>query len=107
MKSSHLLQEARRRAGLTQAEFARRVGTSQSAIARWESGGVRPPLETLARLVRACGFELSLSLEPVDGEDAALIEHNLSLTPAQRLDQLARTVALITAGRASLRSRAG
>ena len=44
--------------GLTQAEMAARMGTTQSAIARMEGGGVRPTLETLERLARAVGQEL-------------------------------------------------
>ena len=49
------LREAR---GLSQAELARRVGTSQSAIARLEAGGVDPKLDTLTRLGRALDAEL-------------------------------------------------
>jgi transcriptional regulator with XRE-family HTH domain len=45
--SADLLREARLRAGLTQRELARRAGTSQPAIARWESGEVIPGLERL------------------------------------------------------------
>lgn len=45
-------------AGLTQAELARRMGTTQSAIARVEGGGARPTLETLEKLAAAVGGEL-------------------------------------------------
>ncbi|HUP69366.1 MAG TPA: helix-turn-helix transcriptional regulator [Acidimicrobiales bacterium] len=45
-------------AGLTQAELAERMGTTQSAIARMEGGGSRPTLETLERLAKAVGAEL-------------------------------------------------
>lgn len=47
----------RTEAGLTQAELARRMGTTQSAIARIEGGGSRPTLETLERLAAAVGKE--------------------------------------------------
>jgi len=45
-------------AGLTQAELAQRMGTTQSAIARMEGGGARPTLETLEKLAAAVGAEL-------------------------------------------------
>jgi transcriptional regulator with XRE-family HTH domain len=48
----------RTEAGLTQAELARRMGTTQSAIARIEGGGARPSLDTLERLAVAVGKEL-------------------------------------------------
>ena len=45
-------------AGLTQAELADRMGTTQSAIARMEGGGTRPTLETLEKLANAVGADL-------------------------------------------------
>lgn len=48
----------RAKAGLTQAELADRMGTTQSAIARMEGGGSRPTLETLEKLAAAVGGEL-------------------------------------------------
>lgn len=45
-------------AGLTQAELAGRMGTTQSAIARMEGGGTRPTLETLEKLASAVGADL-------------------------------------------------
>ena len=56
--------EARSRAGLTQEELARRMGTTQSAIARLESGRVRPSTKTLEKLAQATGTHLKVSLEP-------------------------------------------
>jgi transcriptional regulator with XRE-family HTH domain len=55
---------ARARAGLTQAEVARRVGTTQSAIARLESGAGKhsPSVATLQRYARALGFRLEIRL---------------------------------------------
>lgn len=49
--SSEDLQELRRKAGLTQAELASRVGISQSLIARIERGQVNPSLATLRRIL--------------------------------------------------------
>jgi transcriptional regulator with XRE-family HTH domain len=48
----------RTEAGLTQAELAERMGTTQSAIARMEAGGTRPTLDTLEKLAAAVGGDL-------------------------------------------------
>jgi transcriptional regulator with XRE-family HTH domain len=48
----------RTEAGLTQAELAGRMGTTQSAVTRMEGGGVRPTLETLEKLASAVGGDL-------------------------------------------------
>lgn len=48
------IREGRRRAGLTQAELARRVGTSQPAINRYERGVASPSDATLRRILQAC-----------------------------------------------------
>lgn len=61
-----LIREARRRAGLTQAELAKRVETSQSAIARYERARAMPDLATLHRITEACGLELRLTLAEPD-----------------------------------------
>ena len=51
--SAELLR-ARLRAGLSQAELAKLMRTSQSAVAAWESGARTPGVEALERLARAC-----------------------------------------------------
>ena len=53
-----LVYRLRAEAGLTQAELADRMGTTQSAIARMEGGGTRPTLETLEKVAVAVGSEL-------------------------------------------------
>lgn len=53
-----LVYRLRIEAGLTQADLAHRMGTTQSAIARMEGGGTRPTLETLEKLAVAVGGEL-------------------------------------------------
>ena len=53
-----LVHRLRHDAGLTQAELAERMGTTQSAIARIEGGGTRPTLETLEKLAAAVGADL-------------------------------------------------
>jgi transcriptional regulator with XRE-family HTH domain len=57
--------KARVRAGLSQAELARRMKTTQSTIARLESGRVHPSTRTLTRLAQATGHRLKISFEPL------------------------------------------
>ena len=59
-----LLIEARTRSNLTQAELAERMGTSQSTIARLESGKAKPTLSTLRKLAKATGTRLKITFEP-------------------------------------------
>lgn len=56
--------DARTRAGLTQAQVAKRMGTSQPVIARLESGRRKPSLATLERYAKATGHELRIALVP-------------------------------------------
>lgn len=56
--------EARGRAGLTQEEAARRMGTTQAVVARLESGRVKPSTRTLERFAKATGTRLRISSEP-------------------------------------------
>ena len=62
---SELLVQARRGADLSQAELARAAETSQSALARYESGVTEPSVATLERVLRACGQQLQLTTAPV------------------------------------------
>ncbi|MEK7114114.1 MAG: helix-turn-helix transcriptional regulator, partial [Patescibacteria group bacterium] len=54
--------DARNKKGMTQAEIARRAGTTQSSIARFESGRTNPTLEFASRLSRALGAKLEIHL---------------------------------------------
>jgi transcriptional regulator with XRE-family HTH domain len=85
-RTSTLLRDARRAAGLTQAGLASRLGTTQSAIARLERDGANPRIETLDRALRACGRELSLDARPHKSSiDETLVAARLRLTPGERL----------------------
>jgi DNA-binding XRE family transcriptional regulator len=53
-----LLTEARERGGLTQTEVARRMGTTQPAIARFEGGDIDPRLSTVERYAQVVGLRL-------------------------------------------------
>lgn len=54
--------DARNKKGMTQAEIAKRAGTTQSAIARFESGRTNPTLDFASRLSRAVGAKLEIRL---------------------------------------------
>jgi transcriptional regulator with XRE-family HTH domain len=83
--SGRLIREARRLGGLTQAELARRLGTTQSAVSNWERGRDTPRVDTLARILEACGFEADMTFRRLDDVDRAQIRENLAMTPAERL----------------------
>jgi ribosome-binding protein aMBF1 (putative translation factor) len=59
--------EARARAGLTQEEVAERMHTSQTVIARLESGRGKPSTRTLERFAEATGSRLRIVFEPAVG----------------------------------------
>ena len=88
MKGASIVREARLRAGFTQQEMADRLGTTQSVVSRWEAGAVSPSLETLAKIVRACGLELQLRLAEADDHDSGLASLDAALTPEGRLDRM-------------------
>lgn len=70
-KIGHLIAQIRQERGLSQSEFAKKVGTSQSAINRIEHGRQNLSLETLARisdvlnkqLINISSNEISLKIE--------------------------------------------
>jgi ribosome-binding protein aMBF1 (putative translation factor) len=55
---------ARVTAGLTQEQLAKRMATTQSVVARLESGRTRPSTETLERFAAATGTRLRITFEP-------------------------------------------
>lgn len=63
------LGEARGEANPSQAEIARRMGTSQPAVARLESGRGNPSLATLRRYAEATGTKLRISFERLTEAD--------------------------------------
>lgn len=86
MHTATTLRNARRTAGLTQRELAARARIAQPAIARIETGGVIPRVDTLERLLRACGHNLEVTRRAGAGIDRSVIRQLLRLTPRQRLD---------------------
>lgn len=86
-----LVREMRLAAGLSQRALARRAGTSQPAVARYERGAAAPSWGTLQRLAAACGQRMRLDAEAVpEPHDVELAELLLGLTPLERLRALQR-----------------
>jgi ribosome-binding protein aMBF1 (putative translation factor) len=56
--------KARAAAGLTQEQLAKRMKTTQGAVARLESGRSLPSTRTLKRFADATGHRLKISFEP-------------------------------------------
>jgi len=63
MNVPELLRASRQERGLTQAQLARRAGTTQSYIGRIERGEVSPSVQTIQRLLYAMGRRLTLGVE--------------------------------------------
>ena len=83
-----LVREARRRAGLSQRELADKARTSQSAIARLESGRTRPAFDDVLRLVRLCGMDLHVTMEKRDDSDWMQAQELRQLTPEDRMKRM-------------------
>ncbi|HEY2537676.1 MAG TPA: helix-turn-helix transcriptional regulator [Solirubrobacteraceae bacterium] len=83
-----LLKNARRQAGLTQAQLGLRLGVSQAAVAKLEKSESNPRIATLRDVLRMTGRRLVLAAEPIDGEVCeTVVAGHLELSPAQRLAQ--------------------
>ena len=100
-----LVREARKRAGLTQAELGRRAGVPQSTVARIESGARTPSTDLVERLVRAAGFEIRCRLGEPDSGTRSLFEATLRQTPAERLSGAARAARFALRGRSRMAER--
>jgi transcriptional regulator with XRE-family HTH domain len=87
MTPATLVRHARESAGLTQAELAERLGTTQPVVARLERRGSNPTWMTLVRALNATGYELELTRRrpspvPLDLDQ---LRERLRLSPAERL----------------------
>jgi transcriptional regulator with XRE-family HTH domain len=84
-----LLASARQRAGLTQADLAKRLAISQAAVAQLERADANPRVATLDRALRAAGFELVITVRSRHSAvDDSLIRQQLELDPAERVHGL-------------------
>lgn len=79
-----LLQLARMKADLTQAQLAERAGVPATMISAYERDKRQPTMMTLLRLVHAAGFELHMQLEPYDDHDDVLAALEAARSPQER-----------------------
>ena len=62
MAGADIITQARMREGISKRELARRAHTSPAAIVEYESGRRSPTVDTLARLIDACGLGYNITL---------------------------------------------
>jgi transcriptional regulator with XRE-family HTH domain len=58
-----LMFETRVGAGMNQAQLAVALGTTQEAVAAWESGAEVPRVDVLERLAQVCGKRLHIRID--------------------------------------------
>lgn len=102
MSGGDLIREARRRAGLTQQQLAERLGTTQSALARIESGRTEPSFRRVVAIVRACGLDLEPHLVAADDADWSVASLNLSLDVDTRVRNHRKALRFATAGQEAI-----
>lgn len=106
LRTGLLVREVRRLAGLTQSKLAERVGTTQSVVSRWERGVESPRVETLGRILAACGFEADLVFRRHDDVDRSQILGALNSTPGTRLTSNRNVAQFAQKGRRAMPARA-
>src|SRR3954470_7129291 len=84
MIAGRLLVHARRQAGLSQRDLARRACVPHSTVARIELGRLAPRTDTLERLLRVAGQTLGTEAALGAGVDRSQIRELLALTPGER-----------------------
>jgi transcriptional regulator with XRE-family HTH domain len=99
MSIADLVRDARRRAGLSQAQLAERAGVPRSTVGRIESGARIPSTELVERLVRAAGLQISVFLSEPDPDMETLFERTLRRSPAERLADATRIARFVLRGR--------
>jgi len=88
--TQELLERARRLAGLSRAELARRSGASRPTLAAYAAGSKSPTMSTAERIVAAAGFALDIVPRPVfreaavGGGHAVYVPDSLPRLPVER-----------------------
>jgi uncharacterized protein len=93
MNVAATVRQARARAGLSQADLAKKAGTSQPALARYETGAALPTIPTLERLLGGCGLRLELHTSDADDRATSANSVRSQLGPlAQQLRRNRRSL---------------
>jgi transcriptional regulator with XRE-family HTH domain len=82
-----VIREARLRAGLSQGQLGERIGRDRTQIARWERDAVSPSFDVVMEIVRVCGFDLHLDLQPLIPVDDDVIREWVELSPQERIER--------------------
>lgn len=62
LEISRMIREARKRSGMSQKEFASKMGVTQSLVSRWESGECNYTVDTLAQICLALNLTMNCPL---------------------------------------------
>ncbi|MGV1035136.1 MAG: helix-turn-helix domain-containing protein [Microbacteriaceae bacterium] len=79
-----LIREGRKRQRLTQAQLAELAGTTQSAIARLESGRTSPSFDSVLHFLRLMGLDLDIMLIERDDADWSQAQNLMKLSSEER-----------------------
>lgn len=84
------LRDARRAAGVTQAQLSIRTGIAAPGLSRIENGHESPSFERFASYMEALGFAPTVELAELGGSEAdpAHLAAETEMTPSQRLESL-------------------
>ena len=85
MTAGKIIREARKVAGLSQQELAELAGVPRQSIARWEQGTVEPGFDTVRRLLRSCGYDITLIRYVPDETVDDRLSGKRDLTPQERV----------------------
>lgn len=90
MTTGQLIRAARKKAGLTQAELANKLGVPYQSVSQWERSTRYPKIETIARIANAVGaqpweltpyYEKDYGLENPEDEEISIQFH---ISPEQK-----------------------
>lgn len=82
------LKEARKNAGLTQADLAESLCVSRQAITKWESGKGIPDVENLRMLSKALDVSIDFLLDDEETMDKTVIKEQINLDDYEKTGKL-------------------